>query len=86
MGRAVVESCDESISIAEDLLALVERWEQELRRCRAHSATRRLPRFLIGHPVISVQQVASCLSVWASARPIRLKDSTNREPLSITFP
>jgi hypothetical protein len=48
LGHAVVESCDESILIAEDLLALAERWEQELRSYRAHSATRRLPRFLIG--------------------------------------
>jgi hypothetical protein len=47
LGHAVVECCDESISIAEDLLALAESWERELRRYRAHSATRRLPRFLV---------------------------------------
>jgi predicted ArsR family transcriptional regulator len=63
----VVESCDESISIAEDLLALAERWEQELRSYRAHSATRRLPRFLIGHPVLSVQQAAAGLSISVPA-------------------
>ncbi len=67
LGHAVVESCDESISIAEDLLALAERWEQELRRYRAHSATRRLPRFLIGHPVLSVQQAAAGLSISVPA-------------------
>lgn len=67
LGRAVVESCDESISIAEDLLALAERWEQELRSYRAHSATRRLPRFLIGHPVLSVQQAAAGLSISVPA-------------------
>jgi Fic family protein len=67
LGRAVVESCDESISIAEDLLALAERWEQELRSYRAHSATRRLPRFLIGHPVLSVQQAAAGLSLSVPA-------------------
>jgi hypothetical protein len=63
----VVESCDESISIAEDLLALAERWEQELHSYRAHSATRRLPRFLIGHPVLSVQQAAAGLSISVPA-------------------
>jgi Fic family protein len=67
LGHAVVESCDESISIAEDLLALAERWEQELRSYRAHSATRRLPRFLIGHPVLSVQQAAAGLSISVPA-------------------
>ena len=63
LGRAVIESCDESISIAEDLLALAQRWEQELDQYRADSATRRLPRFLIGHPVLSVQQAATGLSI-----------------------
>src|SRR5262249_39765895 len=67
LGRAVVESCDESISIAEDLLALAERWEQDLSRYRAGSATRRLPRFLIGHPVLSVQQAAQGLSISVPA-------------------
>jgi Fic family protein len=67
LGQAVVESCDESILIAEDLLALAERWEQELRNYRAHSATRRLPRFLIGHPVLSVQQAAAGLHISVPA-------------------
>jgi Fic family protein len=67
LGHAVVESCDESISIAEDLLALAERWEQDLRSYRADSATRRLPRFLIGHPVLSVQQAAAGLSLSVPA-------------------
>lgn len=67
LGRAVVESSDESISIAEDLLALAERWEQDLSGYRAGSATRRLPRFLIGHPVLSVQQAATGLRISVPA-------------------
>jgi Fic family protein len=67
LGLAVVESCDESVSIAEDLLALAERWEQDLGRYRAHSATRHLPRFLIGHPVLSVQQAAAGLGISVPA-------------------
>jgi len=67
LGQAVVESCDEAISIAEDLLRLAERWEHELRAYRAHSASRRLPRFLIGHPVLSVQQAAAGLSISVPA-------------------
>ncbi len=67
LGHAVVESCDESIAIAEDLLALAQRWEQELSHYRAGSAARRLPRFLIGHPVLSVQQAAVGLDVSVPA-------------------
>lgn len=67
LGRAVVESSNESISIAEDLLALAQRWEQDLGKYRARSATRRLPGFLIGHPVLSVQQAAAGLSVSVPA-------------------
>lgn len=67
LGRAVVESCDESISMAEDLLALAERWERELDSYRVDSATRRLPRFLIGHPVLSVQQAAKGLKISVPA-------------------
>ena len=33
----------------------------------AHSATRRLPRFLIGHPVLSVQQAAAGLNISVPA-------------------
>lgn len=67
LARAVIESCDESISIAEDLLALAQRWEQDVSEYRARSATRRLPRFLIGHPVLSVQQAAAGLSISVPA-------------------
>ncbi len=67
LGDAVVEACDEAVSIAEDLLALAERWEQELRSYRADSASRRLPRFLIGYPVLSVQQAAVGLKISVPA-------------------
>nr|WP_255692998.1 Fic/DOC family N-terminal domain-containing protein [Luteimonas sp. XNQY3] len=60
---SVVEACDESIAIGQDLVAIAERWEQQLGRYRAHSATRRLPRFLLGHPVLSVQQAVEGLGV-----------------------
>lgn len=60
---SVVESCHESIAIAQDLTALAERWEHQLGRYRSDSATRRLPRFLLGHPVLSVQQAVDGLRV-----------------------
>ncbi|GMV30504.1 MAG: toxin Fic [Rhodanobacteraceae bacterium] len=61
--RAIVESCNDSIAIAQDLTLLVQRWEQQLASYRTHSATRRLPRFLLGHPVLSVQQAAAGLDI-----------------------
>lgn len=61
--RAVIESCDESISIATDLVAMAGRWEQQLAGYRSDSATRRMPRFLLGHPVLSVQQAAAGLAI-----------------------
>ena len=67
LGNAVIESCDESIAIARDLLALAERWESQLSTRRAKSAARRLPRFLIGHPVLSVSQAAAGLGLSIQA-------------------
>ena len=67
LGQAVVEACDESVAIATDLLSIAERWEAALRSFRADSATRRMPRFLIGHPILSVQQAARGLGVSVPA-------------------
>lgn len=64
---AVIESCSEAIAISEDLLQLTLRWEDKLRGVRAHSAAWQLLRFLIGHPVLSVQQAARGLGVSVQA-------------------
>lgn len=63
LGHAVVESCDEAVAIAEDLLVLAKRWEESLSHYRVDSASRRLPRFLIGYPVLSVAQAAVGLDI-----------------------
>lgn len=63
LARAIVEASDESVAIASDLVAMADRWERRLARFRSHSATRRLPRFLLGHPVLSVQQAATGLGI-----------------------
>jgi Fic family protein len=67
LARAVVEACQDSIAIAVDLVALAERWEAQVQGYRADAAIRRLPRFLIGHPVLSVQQAAEGLGVSVAA-------------------
>ncbi|SEK37931.1 Fic family protein [Pseudoxanthomonas sp. GM95] len=61
--RAVVESCDESISISHDLIALAARWEEQLSGFRSDSAVRKLPRLLIGHPILSVRSAKELLHV-----------------------
>ena len=67
LARAVIEACQDSIAIAVDLVALAERWETQVQTYRADSAIRRLPRFLIGHPMLSVQQAAQGLGVSVAA-------------------
>jgi Fic family protein len=63
LARAIMEASDDSVAIALDLVELAGRWERQLARFRSHSATRRLPRFLLGHPVLSVQQAATGLGI-----------------------
>lgn len=67
LASAVVESCNESIAIAEDLAAMSGRWENALAHYRSDSAARRLPQFLVGHPVLSVRQAAKGLGVSVPA-------------------
>jgi len=74
LGRSVVDACQDSISIALDLLGLVERWEAQVSEYRVDSATSRLPRFLIGHPVLSVQQAAKGLGVSVPAANMALNN------------
>lgn len=57
--QAVVEACDSSIAIAEDLNALHDRWLTSLSDLRSDATARKLPTFLLGHPVVSVNQVAA---------------------------
>lgn len=63
LSDSIVESSNDSIAIAVDLKALCDQWEQQLQRYRSDSATRRLPKLLLGHPVLSVQQAVELLDV-----------------------
>lgn len=67
LSSAIVEACDDAIAIARDLAAIQAAWQDRLSGFRADSATRRLPTFLIGHPVVSVKQVAEGLMVSVPA-------------------
>lgn len=61
--RAVVSACDNAVTIAQDLNALRERWLAELSDLRSDATARKLPTFLLGHPVTSVNQVAQSFGI-----------------------
>lgn len=58
--RAVTESALDAIAIAHDLQVLVAGWGTRQRR---GSVAQRLPRLLVGHPVVSARRVAEMLGV-----------------------
>lgn len=61
--RAVQEACDGAIAIARDLEAIRARWSDELSGLRSDAAARKLPQYLLGHPVVTVGQVAAALGI-----------------------
>ena len=58
-------ACRESIGIAKELTAIVDRWKEALAtlNLRSHAAVNRLPDYLVGSPVVTVKQVADKLGV-----------------------
>jgi len=63
LSEAILEACTESVSIAEDLLALTRRWAQSLKGVRSDSAIHKVLPFLIGYPVTTVEQTARALKI-----------------------
>lgn len=63
LAAAVVESSHDAIAIARDLIALLEQWERQVARYRSDSAVRKLPRILLGHPVINVRKAMELLDI-----------------------
>jgi Fic family protein len=62
---AVEESVNESIATAVELEAILKRWEGKVSelRLRSDSVVNRLPKPLIGTPVVSARQVEAALGV-----------------------
>lgn len=62
---AVEESVKESILTASALEGILAEWEERIAelKLRSDSAVKRLPRFLIGTPVVSARQVESALGI-----------------------
>ncbi len=63
LSQAVVEASDGAISIAKDLNAIRADWESKLTGLRADATARRMPTFLLGHPVVSVSQTAAAFRI-----------------------
>ncbi len=72
LARAVVESCDSAIAIANDLESIRADWAGRLTGLRADATAHRLPTYLLGHPVVTVNQVADAhgISFVAASRAI----------------
>lgn len=59
--RAVVHASATSIAISADLNAIHDRWLIDLADLRSDAAAKKIPRLLLGRPVISVRQMAELL-------------------------
>lgn len=72
LARAVSESCDNAIAIANDLERIRQDWSQRLSGLRADATAHRLPTYLLGHPVTTVKHVAAAhgISFVAASRAI----------------
>ncbi|MGY0651354.1 hypothetical protein ACW7GZ_05690 [Luteimonas sp. A537] len=72
LGRAVLESCDSAITIANDLELIRADWAGRLSGLRADATAHQLPTYLLGHPVVTVNKVADAhgISFVAASRAI----------------
>lgn len=61
--HAIVDACRVSIAIAQDLSDIHARWMYALKDLRSDAAARKMPLLLLGHPVITVRQVAGLLAI-----------------------
>lgn len=60
---AITSSCQESITIAQDLLAIQSDWEFRLNDLRIDAAARKLPALLLGHPVTTAKEVCKLMNI-----------------------
>jgi Fic family protein len=60
--HAVVDACDTSLSIAHDMNAIADEWLVKLEDLRMDATARKIPRLLLGHPVTSINEMASLLN------------------------
>ncbi|MFZ7097092.1 Fic family protein [Luteimonas dalianensis] len=72
LGRAVIESCDSAVALANDLERIRDEWAGRLAGLRSDATAHRLPAYLLGHPVVTVNQVANAhgISFVAASRAI----------------
>lgn len=82
LSRAVVDACEGVLRLARDLEALRLVWDSQLADLRADATARKLPRFLLGHPVVSAKQVADAFGVTFAAANKAIEQLVSRGILS----
>lgn len=82
LSQAVVVSCNESIQIANALLAMRNAWEQKLSHTRRDSSSRKLANLLIGYPVMTVNRASELLEVSFVAANNAIRDLVSQGILS----
>lgn len=72
LGRAVSEACESAVALANDLEQIRGDWAGRLAGLRADATAHRLPGYLLGHPVITVNQIAEAhgISFVAASRAV----------------
>jgi Fic family protein len=85
VATGVETACRESVQIAKELMAIAGRWKDAIStlKLRADAAAHRLPDFLIGTPVVTVNQVSKGLGI---AFPAANKALTQLQDLGIVEP
>lgn len=82
LGRAVMEACDSAITLADDLERIREDWAGRLSGLRADATAHRLPTYLLGHPVVTVNQVAEAHAISFVAASGAINQLVERKILS----
>lgn len=59
--RAIASACQTSLVIAEDMNTIADRWIAMLSDLRADAAARKVPHVLLGHPIVSINELATLL-------------------------
>ena len=80
--QSVIEASDGAIAITKDLNAIRVDWLSRLAGLRADATAHRLPSFLLGHPVVSVKQVANALGISFVAANRAIEQLAERSILS----
>ena len=81
LARAIVQASDGAIAIATDMNALASDWAARLTGIRRDATVHQMPRYLLGHPVVTIAQVAKAFSISFPAASRAVGQLVDREIL-----